>query len=119
MNKILILLVTIIYLSCINQDGEEKPEWLLEKDKMIGFLIDLHLTEAKLTKLGVKRDSTQKLFKAYERELFEKHQINDSLYYQSYNYYLEDMKEMKDIYVAVVDSLNVREQLLKQNSTNK
>lgn len=95
----------------------EKPEWLLEKDKMIGFLIDLHLTEARLTRLGVKRDSTQKLFEAYEKQLFDKHEIDDSIYYKSYNYYLEDIKEMKEIYVAVVDSLNVREQLLKQNNT--
>ena len=95
----------------------EKPEWLLEKDKMIGFLIDLHLAEARLTRLGVKRDSTQKLFEAYEKQLFDKHEIDDSIYYKSYNYYLEDIKEMKEIYVAVVDSLNVREQLLKQNNT--
>lgn len=115
----MIFLAAIILLSCNKKEDGEKPDWLLEKDKMIGFLVDLHLTEAKLTKLGVKRDSTRKLFQAYEKQLFEKHQINDSIYYKSYNYYLEDVKEMKEIYVAVVDSLNVREQLLKQNSANK
>ena len=109
--------MAIVLLSCEKKDGMEKPEWLLEKDKMIGFLIDLHLTEARLTRLGVKRDSTQKLFDAYEKQLFDKHEIDDSIYYKSYNYYLENVKEMKEIYVAVVDSLNVREQLLKQNKT--
>ena len=107
--------MAVILLSCGKKEDREKPAWLLEKDKMIGFLIDLHLTEAKLVKLGVKRDSTNKLFQAYEKQLFAKHEINDSIYFKSYNYYLEDVKEMKEIYVAVVDSLNVREQLLKQS----
>ena len=83
---------------------------------MIGFLIDLHLGEAKLVKLGIKKDSTEKLFKALEKRLFSKHEIIDSIYFKSYNFYLEDIQEMKEIYVAVVDSLNVREQLLKQSN---
>ena len=119
MNIKIILFVTAMLFSCTKKDVREKPEWLLEKDKMIGFLIDLHLTEAKLIKLGVKRDSTDKLFKVYEKQLFGKHQINDTIYFKSYNYYLEDVKEMKEIYVAVVDSLNVREQLIKQNKAKK
>lgn len=117
MNIRIVLITAIILFSCTKKDEREKPEWLLEKDKMIGYLIDLHLIEARLTRLGIKRDSTDKLFKEYEKQLFDKHQIVDSVYFKSYNYYLEDVKEMKEIYVAVVDSLNVREQLLKQNKT--
>ncbi len=119
MNKKIILFAGIILFSCIKKETREKPPWLLERDQMIGFLIDLHLAEAKLVKLGIKKDSTEKLFKAMEQRLFDKHEINDSIYFKSYNYYLEDIKEMKEIYVAVVDSLNVREQLLKQTNTEK
>ena len=115
MNIRIILFTAIILFSCAKEEDREKPEWLLEKDKMIGFLIDLHVIEAKLGRLGIKRDSIDKLFEVYEKQLFSKHQINDSIYYKSYKYYLDDVKEMKEIYVAVVDSLNVREQLSKQN----
>lgn len=105
-----------LLVSCQQKKQEERPEWVVDKDKMIGFLIDLHLVEAKLTKLGIKKDSSRKIFEAYQKKLFAKHQIDDSLYFRSYNYYLEDVETLTEIYVAVVDSLNVKEQLIKQNN---
>ncbi|MDN5202599.1 DUF4296 domain-containing protein [Fulvivirgaceae bacterium BMA10] len=102
----------VVVLSCSGE--QEKPEWLLGKDQMIAFLIDVHITEAKLTKLGITRDSARVLFNEYEKRLYEKHNIDDSVYYKSYHHYLEHVTEMKEIYDAVTDSLNYREQKLKK-----
>lgn len=75
---------------------------------MISFLIDLHIAEAKVGYIKVKdRDSLEIIFRNYEQSLFKKHNISDSVYFQSYEYYLADMEKMHRIYGAVVDSLSV------------
>ncbi len=116
MKQAFLLLIFIGCFACSADDQKQKPSWVLEKDQMIAYLIDLHIVESKLIKLGITRDSTSKIFEHYEEALFKEHEITDTIYRNSFNYYLEDVNEMTAIYVAVVDSLMVREQLEKQNS---
>jgi len=57
------------------------------------------------------KDSVRVFFPEVEKRLFEKHDIDDSLYLISFNYYLENVELMEEIYTAVVDSLSLRERL--------
>ena len=102
----MILGLTFTLCACSSEEIEP-PENLISKEQMIGFLIDLHLAEAKINTLGVPHDSAKLLYKHYERYLFEKHHIEDSAYYKSFQYYLQDLEVMDEIYGAIVDSLNV------------
>jgi hypothetical protein len=104
--KLLILGLTLILSAC-GGDEVEPPEHLVSKEEMIIFLIDLHLAEAKINTLAVPHDSAKLLYKHYERYLFEKHGLEDSAYYKSFQYYLHNLQTMDEIYGAVVDSLNV------------
>ena len=104
--KLLILSLTFILCACSSEEIEP-PENLVSKQQMIGFLLDLHLAEAKINMLAVPHDSAKLLYKHYEKYLFEKHGLEDSAYYQSFQYYLHDLQAMDEIYGAVVDSLNV------------
>jgi len=104
--KLLILSLTFILGACSGEEVEP-PKNLVSKEKMIGFLLDLHLAEAKINILAVPHDSAKLLYKHYEKYLFEKHGIEDSAYYKSFQYYLHDLQTMDEIYGAVVDSLNV------------
>lgn len=104
--KLLILSLIFILCAC-NSEEIEPPENLISKEQMVGFLLDLHLAEAKINMLAVPRDSAKLLYKHYEKHLFDKHGIEDSAYYQSFQYYLNDLQAMDEIYGAVVDSLNV------------
>ncbi len=110
--KKLFLFVLLIVFACGN-DEVEPPEGLLSKEKMISFLVDLHLAEAKIDLLRVKSDSARLLFKHYEKYLFEKHHIIDSVYYKSFEYYVKDLETMNEIYSAVLDSLNVMSTMQK------
>ena len=86
----------------------ERPAQLLTKQEMVSFLVDLHLTEAKMNYAEVRNaDSLEILFRNYERHLMEEHGIDDSVYLQSYAYYLENMELLNDIYEDVVDSLSM------------
>lgn len=81
---------------------------------MVSFLIDLHLAEAKMNYAEVRRsDSTEILFRNYEKHLMNQHGFTDSVYLKSYTYYLDNMELMNEIYDDVVDSLNVMSTLEK------
>lgn len=120
LRRVFLIMFSCILLSCDNDEVEEfvqKPKQLLSKDQMVSFLVDLHLTEAKITYAGIgKSDSTEQMFRNYEAYLFEKHNVKDSVYYQSYEYYLAHMEQLSEIYTAVVDSLSVLNTMEKMDN---
>ena len=54
-----------------------------------------------------KTDSLEMIFRNYEKYLMDQHGFTDSVYLQSYEYYLDHMELMDEIYRDVVDSLSV------------
>lgn len=86
---------------------------------MAAFLMDLYVLEAKIDYLSVSKDSLKKVFKHYENKLFEQHQLNDSLYQVSFNYYLNDPEGLTEIYTILVDSLSLKERLIHSNPTEE
>lgn len=87
---------------------------------MISFLIDLHIAEARINDLSLRRDSAEAFFKEVEDSLYAKNGIpNDSIYQKSYEYYLRDVNALDAIYSAVVDSLSLRERLVKEKEALK
>lgn len=110
MKRLSVLFLFFLLAACIDQKGT--PDGILSKQKMVDFLIDLHIIEARLNTVRFPQDSVKLFFPDIEKELFEKHNITDSIYFVSYQYYLENVKEMEEIYTAVVDSLSIRERIL-------
>jgi hypothetical protein len=109
MKNFFLILFIVVLLGCVRKDNP--PEDILSKQQMVSFLIDLHLMEAKINVTRFPKDSTKVYFPAIEEALFKKHNITDSIYFKSYQYYLNDMFEMEEIYSAVVDSLSLRERI--------
>lgn len=94
--------------ACTYQKGPERPDDLIPPEQMVPFLVELHLAEAKMSYGDIRdADSLEIVFRNYEKHLFEKYKIEDSLYYRSYEYYLSNMDQLHEIYGAVVDSLSV------------
>ena len=113
--KTLFFLAILILLGCKDRDSE-LPENIMSKDQMVALLIDFYGIEGKVKVLKQSQDSAETIFKIYEKELYEKHQTDSEQHLISYNYYLDHPKELNEIYVAVVDSLNLREKMLKKNT---
>lgn len=105
------LLISLLFLlSCGEPDN--KPEGLLSKEQMVNLLTDIHIAEARANRSQLRSyDSIQVYYKALEKDVFKKHKTDSTVYKKSYAYYLEHMKELDDIYAAVVDSLSLRENL--------
>ena len=109
MKKVFLAGLILFLAGCIRES--RPPEGLVPKEKMISFLIDLHIHETKASLSRMNKDSVRVFFPEVEKRLFEKHDIDDSLYLISFNYYLENVELMEEIYTAVVDSLSLRERL--------
>ena len=109
MKNVFLLSMMILLTACFHET--EAPDNLLTKEQMALFLIDMHVAEAKINNLNLKKDSAQKLSMQYEAYLYEKHQISDSVYKKSYHYYLTHLREFEEVYDIVVDSLSLMERL--------
>ena len=109
MKKIFLIFIAIVVWGCVHKD---KPsEAIMTKEQMVSFLIDLHIMEAKINTTRFPSDSIKSIFPEIEKELFKEHNITDTLYFRSYQYYLSNMFDMEEIYTAVVDSLSLRERI--------
>ncbi|MEQ8548362.1 MAG: DUF4296 domain-containing protein [Cyclobacteriaceae bacterium] len=82
---------------------------MLSQSEMVNLLIDVHLLEAKVQKLYLTKDSAVQVYNYFEKKLLEQHDVNDSVYNLSLNFYLKEIGEFKTIYDQVVDSLLARQ----------
>ena len=79
---------------------------------MVKVLSELYLTEEKVNKLSLNRDSATIVFNYFNDEVFRKLGTTDSVFRRSMDYYMERPKEIEKIYAALIDSLNLQEQRL-------
>jgi hypothetical protein len=107
------LLLSFFFFGLLGCDSEKLPEGILPEKKMVEVLIDIQLTEGIAGAMPISYDSSQVLYRLLEREVFLKHEVQDSVFTQSMVYYLQYPDKMDAIYARVVDSLS-----LKQASEN-
>jgi len=100
------LLFLVLSLSCTSNSS---PQGILDKNLMVSILVDIQLTEGKVSSLPVTYDSSQVLYSLMEKDIFSKHGVADSVFIESMEYYLEDAEKMDWIYARVIDSLVVLE----------
>ncbi|MEP2770793.1 MAG: DUF4296 domain-containing protein [Fulvivirga sp.] len=94
---------------------EDRPEGILDKGTMTNIIIDVYIGEGKVSALNVKRDSSLVVFEAYEKLIYSKYAVEKETYKNSLSYYYSNPEQLDEIYEAVMDSLNVREQKLKED----
>ncbi len=111
MTKLLGLSVLCLLAACGGR--ELKPRTVLTKEKLTALIIEMYLAEAKMDATSLPRDSTIKFFVPREKQILEKLGIPDSTLKITYDYYLQHPNEFEEIYDAVIDSLNLREQQIK------
>lgn len=91
---------------------DKVPKSVMNEDQMINYLVDLHINESAVQNLRLKTDSAEVVFAVVEKQLMRDHNITDSLFINSYNYYLKNPEKLEYIYAAVVDSISLKQSLL-------
>ena len=89
-------------------DKSSEQGEIMPTEAMVNYLIKLHIAEAEVQNLRLKKDSSEYIFKVYEKHLLEESELTDSLFIRSYNHYLDNPIQLETIYEAVVDSISVR-----------
>jgi hypothetical protein len=110
-----VIFLTAIFLltRCKN---EEKPAQLLSEAEMTRVLMEVYISEEKISRLNLNRDSAEQVFEWAKPFIFQRIGVPDSVFFESYNYYVAHPEELDKIYAVVVDSLNLREQKLIKGS---
>jgi hypothetical protein len=103
-----LFLVTVC--TAISCSKPKAPEGILTQPEMVKALMDIYITEEKVNRLGLQRDSSVELFDSLKARTFERLELSDSSFKRSLNYYAGRPREMELIYSALVDSLQLREQ---------
>jgi hypothetical protein len=110
--KIIWVLIIPAVLACSKDD--QLPEGYLNQQEMVAFLIDLHITQSKVQNLRLPSDSSELVFMIMEKDLLNEYAITDSTFYKSYSWYLDQPDIMYDIYTSIVDTLTLRQSLLRR-----
>jgi len=106
------MLMLFVGIACSKQ---EIPEGILSEDKMVEVLIDIHLAEGMVSSFPIHYDSSRLLYPYFENEVFLKHDIADTVFKKSLEYYMLDIKTMDRIYARTIDSLHVVEKARTPN----
>jgi hypothetical protein len=98
---------------------EAKPDDLLPKKEMVKVMSEIYLLEQKVNALGLPRDSLEQIFSVMKDRIFAKAGTSDATFKRSLKYYLDQPKTVEDLYTALIDSLNLREQKMISNEVKK
>ena len=115
MRKLLYLFAILIIVSCSKKQDSTKG--ILPPDQMAIIIAEIYHAEHKATNVGLRYDSSKKVLKHYELKIFEQYGTTDSVYKESFKYYLENPQALETVYDIVIDTLSLREQV--QTATKK
>ena len=109
MKKIIPLVIALAFVLACSSD--KPPEGILPEDKMVEILVDIHMAEGVASSLTIPYDSSRKVYPVLEKQVFQKHQVEDSVFLESFTYYLRNSATMERIYARTIDSLSVKEKI--------
>ncbi|WP_026260571.1 DUF4296 domain-containing protein [Spirosoma luteum] len=91
--------------ACTNPT-DSKPAGLIEEGKMAEILTEVHMAEARVSRLSLTSlDSSQVAYKHMETQIFKKFGVDTAAYRKSYIFYSSHPANMEVIYKQVTQSL--------------
>jgi hypothetical protein len=104
--KILLVLgIILMLLACYNRPT--RPKDAIDEATMAKILAEIHLTEARVSRLSFKDyDSTKLAYKFLEQQIMIKYKTDTARYRASYNYYVTNPEQMTKLYENVLKNLD-------------
>ena len=98
-----IILLTIGFTAC---GSDEKPENLLDQDRMVNIMTDIHLIEAEINNIHLQhQDSSVFMYQKLKVKMLKKYNTDTSVFNASFKYYVLNPDKMKPIYAEVKKKL--------------
>lgn len=115
--KILFSLLLMFLIAC-RHDGA--PENLIDTNKFIPLMVDIHLADAYLTSGPQFPDSVSQRGNGLYQAIFNKYQVDSVQFKKSFRYYSQHVDEMNKIYTSVVAKLNSKnDSITKYNAVQE
>ncbi len=108
--RYLMIALVIVVLNGCSTPKKELPKGVLTQPQLTAFLIEIYVAEGHLDPITMPKDSAIRLLIPQEEKLKAKFAISDSTLKATYQYYLENPKELELVYDALIDSLSLKEQ---------
>ncbi|WP_420146512.1 DUF4296 domain-containing protein [Spirosoma sp.] len=100
-----LLLSFWLMLSCTAPE-DQRPDNLIDEDRMANILAEVHMAEAQVSRLNLGAiDSSNMAYKHLESQIFRKFGVDTAMYRKSYIFYSSHPADMEAIYKKVVDKL--------------
>ena len=106
-----LLFFFLAFITSCNQDN--KPENVLDKNKMATVLRELHKAEAYVSTNFQYNDSSKYVYKKLEDSILKANNTELIVFDSSMAYYNRNIKLLDKIYAEAIDSLSVEESLDK------
>lgn len=90
------------------------PKGVIPPSAMVVVLTDLHIADARLGEIRLRSDSLQNLSKRYKSDILDRHGYTSEDFERSMVFYLDHPVIFDDVYEAVIDTLNLRQQKLQK-----
>jgi len=103
--KILFSLTLFFLFSC---SRDKAPADLIEEDRFIPLLVDIHLADGYLSSGPQIPDSLNYRGNGLYAAIFKKHRVDSSQFKKSFQYYSSHLEQMNLIYKTVVDQLKAK-----------
>jgi hypothetical protein len=106
----LVLFVGLLVLFSSCKSDEKAPAGTLSEEKMATILSEIHIAEARVTRLQLKSlDSSLLIFNKLKADIWKKQKVDTLVYKNSYTYYMSHPQQMSQIYEKVTKKIEARE----------
>ena len=108
--------VLVVFWACGASSEKVPKDKILTHAQMAKVMEDIYLLEAKVKSLGLPTDTSKALFSSLQDRVFKDNNTTDSIFYQSLAYYWENGSEGLEVYGMLLDSIGLKEQILRKDT---
>lgn len=100
-----LLVICYLLLASCDEGKEKTPEYLLEEDKMVAVMVDMHIIETASNLKLISADSATIRYQEMFSSIFVTHEISKADYDSSLFYYATQTEQMPLIYDRVLERM--------------
>lgn len=107
-------ILLVLLFSC-QETTEKKPDYLLDEDKMVSVMVDMHLVETAQNLKVIEPDSANLNYDRMFESIFVSHGVTKTAFDSSLYYYSTRTDDMNVIYDKVLEQLSELESEVKSD----
>ena len=108
-------LIVFSFLLACSSSQESMPEEILSQNEFASILKEVHLAEGvfELQKTNIKEGAQNALSNSYQK-IFSSHNINETIFQKTLEYYANHPSELEEIYADVIEEITEERTSLNQ-----